>query len=706
MKISESQVFNLMDTNGRRSDVTNALQGYLEILDEILNYKKLNWGRMPESMAQYEFYRRAIEASPDVFEIHTPYDNLMAQLDKNPDFLAALNQYNTTWIKDFVSREYGDVLKQFDKGIEDRARHYTSNLVKLGFTDDERTISPVGELLLDLNKLERDGLEKTLPIDGVNLVYLRQLLKLRIFDSDCDRFYSPLCFAIYVLLRQTRVAEKEFCELVQGLNPYVEIDDIDGYIANYEAGDVVENIEVEIPIEISHKGKISRDTFVSLFKNGKSGSVIDVYWNYYERLWDFADSKSALKLGELLSYYESNKDKLNKAFGRGQNIFSYRLGERPDVKDFLEEYEYMLEPTVNEYAYVEFMKSKTMDQIREYSDTTKRMFNATGIISFSNGYVELAYRELCECIFEENSLKRLMFGRISEELSPYYEDYFDYEDSIYSYFCEVTSLKNILNYQEDEEEYIKESIRKEFDDAPIDEIPQIVADKRRQEFSSFIAKTYPEERVKELLAMFGDRANDKRLKDIVSSDATVPTIYEYVVGLAWYYFSGKKIDLLSSYNLTLSASFEPLIHAGGGQGDIVIYESDKVVMLEATLMNANSQKRGEWEPVLRHSINLKIDEEVADTGREVTSFFIADEFDFNTINIWKAIAAVPLQSSVDKSKFTDNVVIMPISSNELCGLMDKNIEYDSIIHKVHELFEVDKVKFDVEWRDKFMTKIM
>lgn len=706
MKISKSQVFNLMDTNGRRSDVTNALQGYLQILDEILNDKKLNWGRMPESMAQYEFYRRAIETSPDVFEIHTPYDNLTAQLEKNPDFMAALNQYNTTWIRDFVSREYSDVLKQFDKGIEDRARHYTNNLVKLGFTDDGRRISPVGELMLNLSRLERDELEKTLPIDGVNLVYLRQLLKLRIFDLDGDRFYSPLCFAIYVLLKQPRITEKEFCELVQGLNPYVEINDVDSYIINYKAGDVVENINIEFPIELAIDMKISKDLFVSLFKNGKSGSVIDVYWNYYDRLWNFAESKSSLKLGELLSYYESNKDKLNKAFGRGQNIFSYRTGERPSVDEFLEEYDYLFEPTVNKHSYVEFMKSKTMDQIREYSDTTKRMFNATGIISFDNGYVELAYRELCACIFRESVLKQLMFGRLSEEVNPCYEDYSDYEDSVYSYFCEVTSLESILQYHDDEEESVKISIRKEFDDAPIEDIPRIVADRRRKEFTQFIARVYPADKVKELLVMFGDRTNDKQLKDIVCSEATVPTIYEYIVGIAWYYFSGKKIDLLSSYNLTLSANFEPLIHAGGGQGDIVIYEDDKVVMLEATLMNANSQKRGEWEPVLRHSINLKIDEEVANTGREVTSFFVADEFDFNTINIWKAVASVPLQSSVDKSKFTDNVVIMPVSSGELCGLMDRNEEYDEIIHKVHDLFEVDKVKFDVGWRDKFMTEIM
>lgn len=164
--------------------------------------------------------------------------------------------------------------------------------------------------------------------------------------------------------------------------------------------------------------------------------------------------------------------------------------------------------------------------------------------------------------------------------------------------------------------------------------------------------------------------------------------------------------MLASYNLSLSANFEPLVHAGGGQGDIVIYEDEKVVMLEATLMNANSQKRGEWEPVLRHSINLKIEEESKNTGRGVTSFFIADSFDCNTINIWKAIAGVPLQSSIDKTRFTDNVVIMPVNTDELIMLMDKANDYDSIISKVHELFEVDKVKFDIQWRDKFMNTII
>ena len=40
-----------------------------------------------------------------------------------------------------------------------------------------------------------------------------------------------------------------------------------------------------------------------------------------------------------------------------------------------------------------------------------------------------------------------------------------------------------------------------------------------------------------------------------------PTIYEYIVGIAWYYLSGGNFDLYASFNLTLDADFEPVVHA-------------------------------------------------------------------------------------------------------------------------------------------------
>lgn len=169
MKVKENQIFNLMDTNGRRYDVIEALQGYLIILDDILNRMKIKWDVMPNSLAQYDFYRQAIELSPDVFARHDPYDKLVNRLKNVPEFYKAVQDYDMDWINNNCAY-YSDIIKQFDLGIEDRARHYTSNLVKLGFASDERQISPTGELLLNLNKVKKDRLETLLPIDEVNVV--------------------------------------------------------------------------------------------------------------------------------------------------------------------------------------------------------------------------------------------------------------------------------------------------------------------------------------------------------------------------------------------------------------------------------------------------------------------------------------------------------------------------------------------------------
>ena len=104
MKISnEKQIFNLMDTNGRRNDVVNALQGYL----------------------------------PNLADFNGEWDNLPNSIENN----------DLTWIQNNQD-SYRELLDKFDQGIEDRARHYTSNLGKLRLTTQKREITNVGQLLL------------------------------------------------------------------------------------------------------------------------------------------------------------------------------------------------------------------------------------------------------------------------------------------------------------------------------------------------------------------------------------------------------------------------------------------------------------------------------------------------------------------------------------------------------------------------------
>lgn len=684
---NDKQIFNLMDTNGRRSDVINALQCYLTILDDILRNQKLVWKSLPESIAQFEFYSRAIAMSPDVFKQHDKFDKIMSEISS--DFKNALKILDTSWFQNNYN-DYSRYADTIDKNVEARARHYTSNLVKLGFADNSRNITEVGDILLGNIPIHKDTLETLLPLNNVNIIYLRQLLKLRIFDNSGTKYYSPFCMAIYILLKKKRVSQDEFCEMIQGLSPYCNVN-YDNFINNYKKNDIIQMYIAPVPSEIDNDDEINAETFKKYFTNKKSRNAVFIYYKFYRAVRNFIVNKTNDKLDTMLDIYENNKPMLNKAFGYGDNIFKNKRENKLSVAEFLktEKVDFFTQ-RLNKTLYLRFMRSKTMDIIREYSDTTIRIFKATGLISFENGYVELVYSDLYKHIFDEDIIKSMISGN---------DDIKSYEEDINGIFCKECSVISILKLTEKDIKNIEMSIRKEFGNVTIKEVLDIIRKRRKSDFITFIEKTFPEDVIKEILSMFSDRSNDSRIKERVSPDATIPTIYEYIVGIAWYYFSNKTIDILSSFNLTLSANFEPLTHAGGGMGDIVIYNKNNVIMLEVTLMNANSQKRGEWEPVLRHAVNLKTENE----DKEVTTFFIADNFDFNTINIWKAVSSVPLQSSANKSKYTENVIIMPISSNELIKLIDHKYEYDAIIHQIRQLFLKDITLFDTEWRNKFIN---
>ena len=188
MVVEKNQIFNLMDTNGRRSDVLNALKVYLEILEELKEeYPTEAWNKYPNSVAQFVFYEKALEKSKDVFKTHKNYDKFIEEL--GTQYQVFLDK-NSDWIEDNLP-QMENVL---DEAIEKRARHYTSNLVKIGFTDSTRNITEAGYAYLR-NTLHRDSIEELLPLDNINIALLRQLLKLKIFGEQDENgkrpFYSP-----------------------------------------------------------------------------------------------------------------------------------------------------------------------------------------------------------------------------------------------------------------------------------------------------------------------------------------------------------------------------------------------------------------------------------------------------------------------------------------------------------------------------------
>ena len=181
----------------------------------------------------------------------------------------------------------------------------------------------------------------------------------------------------------------------------------------------------------------------------------------YNLIYVFNQKRDNESFETLLNYFESEKEILKKAFCKGKNIFSNRRVAINNPNDFIEKNREIFDGNINENLYVEFIKSKQLDAIHEYSDTTKRILKATGIISFDNGYVELAYKELLKHIFKDEYIKDKIFGNIEDELSQYFEVYDEYEIGIESYYCKSFSICEIFEIYGKEIDDIINEIRSE-----------------------------------------------------------------------------------------------------------------------------------------------------------------------------------------------------------------------------------------------------
>ena len=700
MIVERNQIFNLMDTNGRRSDVLNALKIYLEILEELKEiYPTESWGTYPASLSQFLFYEKALEKSKDVFKIHSNYDSFIDEL--GDDYQTFIDR-DGNWIENNITK----FAKVLDEAIEKRARHYTSNLVKMGFTTTNRSITEAGYSYLR-GSVVRDELEELLPLDNVNIALFRQLSKLKIFDSSNNgkrRFYSPFIMALILLLDNETIDEHSFEVVVQGLSPYSS-DEVKEAIRNNEISiaeleESIRNIDITIPEELIGKYDIDFDVFKNIFKGSKKNdSISKLYYDFFSVLRDFRNNKTEETYANLINCLDQdNIASIYKAFGYGKAVFAAgNKGSRYKLERFLEKNAnhplLISEDFVSEF-YTAYTRSKWIDGIREYSDTTIRLLSATGLFKFKN-LPELSYKEILSLIFDVEQLRKNVFGEMTDE------EYTHYEETEDSYFGKNIPFVEIFNYSHDDISTITSKLEKLLGVSAATDVKKFLNDQKNADFIAHINDKYPKEKIMELLPMFSDRKKDNQIKKEVNDAATVPTIYEYIIGIAWYYISNKEFDLYNSLNLTLNADFEPVIHAGGGDGDIVIHYEEIIIMLEVTLMNKQAQKRGEWEPVLRHSLNLK----AANEPTETITFFIADELDYNTINIWRAVASVSLESTNTHTK-VDGVVIMPFTNNEVLAFLKNSVYYKDIVKAVKDSFAKVPQITDVKWHEEIMSNLI
>ena len=286
---------------------------------------------------------------------------------------------------------------------------------------------------------------------------------------------------------------------------------------------------------------------------------------------------------------------------------------------------------------------------------------------------EREYYQVSATILDENTFKR--------EITPL--------KKVKDNFHKNVSFSEIFDLSEERIESFIEKLRKENNIPKEISIFEHFSDKIDKDFEKKLEKRFSNDKVCSILNLFKNRENDEKISKEVTDNAKIPTIFEYMLAIAWHRISNKEFNLKKSLKLSLDGDGFPLSHAPGGDGDIIAEYSDFDVMIEATLMDRNTQKRGELEPVIRHTTNLTIKN--MEENKETYTFFVANELDMNVINIFRATSQIRLQSTQNREKYTNGIKIYSLTIDKIVYLLENNINYKYFLNRVFENYS--KIEF-------------
>lgn len=582
------------------------------------------------------------------------------------------------------------------------AREKTSGLKELGLITSDRKLTDVGEELLKIIKSGKISKNNDFMIEDDAFLYLKQLLKVSVNDSDFN--IRPFVALLYFIDKLGYITEEEFTYLLPICKDSKDVKDMVEQIKLFR------NERIATPINkiilkkmysmenyqqacsyFTNTSYVDEEVICSIGFNRKSKNYDKPYFTVYRLLEEVLEKKinNTLKKQDIISVLDATK----KISGRAKNYWvTYLFGKDKNKEKQINYFNSRLFkllgskdesiPTKDEFRrrFFNIMHVyKWKVNLEEYADLNKRYFELSDILIFRNNKIELTlfakhFFNLCidelleEKIDRDKLEQNLPLVEISKSLD-----------------INTNKVINLVNQKLGKNLNISE-MRNHFKHENLKQLEELIKDK------------FTEDKLIKLLELIENR-EDKKIQDYVTDNADIPTIFEYLLGIIWYTISEYSFDILESWNLSLDANMLPKRHAGGGNADIVIdYNKSKdynehKLMLEATLTNSTNQRRAEMEPVSRHLGRLKAD----NPNDEVYGVFVSNHLDKNVIIDFRSRKDTPFYDNKTDKYITDNKII-PIGTQELRSILTKKIKY-SELYKIFNDAYVSKSSFN-DWYDK------
>ena len=565
------------------------------------------------------------------------------------------------------------------------ARQKTSGMRDIGLIDDNRRLTAVGNKLLEIAKSGNFSSDNFLQIPKDSFVYFQQLLKTYIGINN-DSGVRPFVLLVRLLKKFNYLSKEEFMYLFPLCINRETTEFIENKLSEFRGKDVnVGEIVTEIFMQqqnykdaldyfISEKS-VSEETFCTVGLNRKSKDYDRAYFPLYNAIKKvyFDDDKSPKAI---MALYEASDIGNVKTHWRK---FLFKTSSSASIKksplDQLQSAN-MFSNLENEKAFkTVFFKTMHMVKVErtleDYFDLNRRYLKISDTLLFADEQVKF------------DVIPKYYFSLLPDE---FYNLAFVKSDKL----VELQSLEEISPFLKLDDEKLLKVINKDNKTAfsQIGDIKQFVADERTKRFNKLIDEKFSDNQLIYILQLISKRA-DKEIQELVTDDADIPTIFEYILGIAWYKISERKGDILSFMNLSLEADLLPKTHAGGGEADLVFqYEAENgypkhSLLIEATLADSTNQRRMEMEPVSRHLGDYMI----AHKNLESYCVFITNFLHMNVISDFRNRRKMEYYGGKNGDEVINGMMITPLENNLLVTILKTGVKYPQLYKLFHEIQE-------------------
>lgn len=650
-------------------------------MPNVIPYKSFCWSLGTTSFRTKNFNKTIEEQLSLLDEFWKLEENKSKSWSGNKDLQT--RYYDFMQSKDFVEGNAGNKPKD--------AREKTSGLVDIGLIDDGRKLSNAGKALLKITLKNDFSSDNQFQIAKDSYIYLKQLLKTYYnVDGHTVRPFMVLIHLLnkfdyltldeYTYLLPLCIGETETNEIIDGISKLrcrnISIDEI---IVNRLMG----MLNYKTALDYFIDNEVTEELICEIGLNRKSRQYDKPYFKLYQALHRVFVLND---IDNLISVYDATRDiKIGKWWRNYlfDTTSEKAISNHPVAHLKTTLFNEVEDENTFKIAFFKIMHLfKAKATLSDYLDLNRRYIKTTDVVLFEDDTIKF------------DIVPKHFFKSVAAKL---YQDAFTSSELLYE-DCDMPEISKCLIVNDDT---IVAGINEELgiNVSDMQSARAALEDTRYQRLQHLIDTKFTDDKMLSLLDCFETR-NDDEIRSMVTDNADVPTIFEYVLGILWYKASERHGKILDYMKLSLDADLLPKTHAAGGEADIVYeyeateYYPEHTLLLEATLADSTNQRRMEMEPVSRH-----LGMHLIRTGN-MNSYcvFATNYLNINVISDFRSRKTMPFYDPQDYSKSVAGMKIIPLQTSELKKIVSNRKTYKELYPLFEEAFNSNLPPH--EWYEK------